>query len=324
MLKEDSINQFFVDIKHILSDSPFISTNGSKRSNIEGKPKLTKQVNDKEGSQRTNVIYLNTDCNLRCEYCYEGNSREGLPDQANVTLDGIDEFLQEIVDREKDLISTVVIMGGEPFLRFDLVQYIVAKSMAFPDKRWGISIITNATLFTPNVLDKLKYLMDLCENVKRTHLSLEVSYDGVGQHRRKWPDGSSSEPQVLKGIDRLVECEIPFKVSYTVQKDNCDNVIEDAIRIFERWPSVSRLLLSFAFQDLDEKFGQEKSGQDLRKKLKPYFKELFEIYQKPICAMVCGVCRSCQKANFTGNSYLSPTTGISYDKKATEHLFQQF
>lgn len=323
MLDKAKIDQFFDDIKYVLSDN---IPNENIDSNLEGKPKLTKEVADKEGDQRTNVIYLNTDCNLRCEYCYEGDSRTGLPDQVHLTTEGIDEFLQEIAIREKNSVSTIVIMGGEPFLRFDLVQYIIARSIQIPkNKGWGISLVTNGTLFTSKRLEKFKELLNLCKNSNsKTNLSLEISYDGSGHHRRKWPDGSSSLPIVEKCLDSLCEHSIPFKVSYVVHKDNMNNVIEDAIKIFERWSKVERLLIGFAFEELDNVSGEKMAGQNLRDKLRPYFKELYNIYKKPVCGVICGICTICNKTPFVGNSYLSPTTGISYDAKETEHKFRQF
>lgn len=312
MLSENKINQFFEDIKYILSDD----------FNLESKLKLTKKIDDEEGLQRTNVIYLNTDCNLRCEYCYEGDSRKGLSDQVHLTSEGIDSFLKEISDREKNLVSTIVIMGGEPFLRFDLVEYIVNKCIK-TSKGWGIALVTNGTLFTPKILDKFKHLLESCK-LSKTFLSLEISYDGSGQHRRKWPDGSSSRDVVENCIDNLSNNNIPFKISYVVHRDNYKNVIIDAIRIFERWPSLQRFLVGFAFEDLDKALNSQMVGQRIRDELTPYFKELYKIYKKPICGLLCDVCGLCKRENFSGNSYLSPTTGISYDVKETKHKFHQF
>jgi sulfatase maturation enzyme AslB (radical SAM superfamily) len=315
MIDNAKINQFFDDIKYVLTDNS---------NNLKLEKKLIKQTNDKQGDQRTNVIYLNTDCNLRCEYCYEDDSRKGLPDQVSLKTVDIDYFLQEIMNRESDTNSTVVIMGGEPFLRFDLVKYIINKcAQLVKPKGWGISIVTNGTLFTTKRLEEFKELSNLCVDNKIA-LSLEISYDGSGQHRRKWPDGSSSRDKVEKCLNSLVEYGIPFKISYVVHRDNHENVIEDVITIFEKWPSLERLIIGFAYLDLDKAFNEGNSGQKIKKKLKPYFEEVFKIYNKPICDMTCSLCRLCRKDNFVGNSYLSPTTGISYDLKETEHMFQQF
>ena len=114
------LNSFFNNIKTILSD---------------------------EVEQRTNVIYLNTDCNLRCEYCYEDDSRNGLPDQQILTTIDIDNFLNEIAEREKGCVSTIVIMGGEPFLKFHLIEYTIAAAMNMVHNKkhsgWGISLKNN-------------------------------------------------------------------------------------------------------------------------------------------------------------------------------------
>lgn len=321
MISRQKLNQFFVDIKDTLSDEPLADIEPKIVSKAEGP--LEKNVCDEEGQQRTNVIYLNTDCNLRCEYCYEDDSRNGLPDQANLTPDKIDEFLQEICQREPEVVSTIVIMGGEPFLRFDLVEYIVAKCIQLSNKKWGITSVTNGTLFTPEILVKLKNLLDSCSESRRVTFSLEVSYDGSGHHRRKWPDESSSISKVEQGIDKLVEHEIPFRMSYTVHKDNYNNAIEDTIKIFERWP-IKRLSVSFAYQDLDETFGNLDESKKFVNHIREYYKELYNIYNIPICGLVCDECGICYKSNFSGNSYLSPTTGVSYDTKESSHPFKQF
>lgn len=317
MLNKDKLDTFFSNMKEILS------------SNIDDKDiredkTLIKKVEDKEGDQRTNVIYLTTACNLRCEYCYEQSSREGLPDTINLTTDQIDDFLQEIYDREKGLSSTIVIMGGEPFLRFDLIQYVVARILQFPDKEWGISLVTNGTFFNNKIAEKFKNLLRLCNQSSKVSFSLEISYDASGHSKRKWPDGTSSLAAVEKGIFTVVSHNIPFRISYVVHSLNYKNVVEDVIRILERWSGIDAIIIGYAYLELDEALNSHFAGQKIKKQLTPYLKEVYKHYKVPICAQVCNLCKRCKKDNFVGNSYLSPTTGISYDKKSTEHGFQQF
>lgn len=313
MLDNYKMNQFFKNMRNILSDQP-----------VKEETKLTKGVSDSLGDQRTNIIYLTTACNLRCEYCYEKDSRQGLPDQSNLTTDDIDNFLNEIVKREKTQTSTVVIMGGEPFLRFDLVQYIVARAIQIPDKKWGISITTNGTLFTDKVIKQFKHLLDLCKQSSRVVFSLEISYDGSGQEKRKWPDGSSSRFVVEKAIDNIVSNDIPFRISYVVQDLNYNEVVKDVITILERWKGIRRIGIGYAYRLLDDALKGEKIADSIRSNLTPYLIEIYKEYKVPICDHVCNFCNRCKKDNFVGNSYLSPTTGISYDEKSTEHPFQQF
>jgi len=309
---KDKIDNFFVDVKHILSDDKYVKTDY------------------KENEQRTNVIYLNTDCNLRCSYCYESNSKNGLEDQANCTTKMIDDFLNEICNREKNAsASTVVIMGGEPFLKFNLIQYTIYKAMSLikkgKTKGWGISLITNATLFNKYKLTQLKEMIDLGKKYA-TKISLELSYDGSGQEERFFPTGLSSREIVESSIQKVIDFKIPFKISYTVHNGNWNNIIEDCIYIFEKWKSeyLRRITIGYAHQILDDHLSSDGWGYETKEYLRPYFKSLFKKYKIPICDVVCDICQKCHKENFIGNSYMSPTTGMTYDEKKTEHEFKQF
>ncbi len=316
-VKSESIDNFFNNIKTMFNktDCNANSTN------------LKTKVDDKDGKQRTNVIYLNTDCNLRCEYCYEGNSRNGLPDQAKCTTKDIDIFLNEICQRENKCVSTIVIMGGEPFLNFDMIEYTILKAASLSKNKqngWGISLISNGTLFTNKILTRFKEILNLASK-HQVNVSLEVSFDGSGQYRRKWPDGSNSKKQVEKGIQKLIDFEIPFKLSYVVHSGNYKNIVKDCIYVFEKYPLPYnyRMTVGFAYEDLDSVLGPN-GAHKLKNEFKPYAYYLFDLYKVPICGITCGYCKNCNQSNFVGNSYLSPTTGISYDNKLTEHSFQQF
>ena len=335
-VKKEEIDSFFNNIKSMFAstDSKIdLKTKESEnkdyslKSKNKNHPKLKTNHSDKPGDQRTNVMYLNTDCNLRCEYCYEISSRTGLPDQQNLTTEDVDIFLNEICERENDCISTIVIMGGEPFLYFDMVEYIILKTISLNKRKkqgWAFSIISNGTLFTDNILTRYKKVRELASK-NRVYISQEVSYDGSGQYRRKWPDGSNSITQVEKGIQKLIDYDIPFRISYTVHSGNYKNVIQDCIYMLEKYPLPynNRITVGYAYADLDSALGPA-GGQKLKKYLKPYFFYIFDLYGVPICGNTCGYCKNCDRGHFIGNSYLSPTTGISYDNKITEHEFQQF
>jgi MoaA/NifB/PqqE/SkfB family radical SAM enzyme len=315
MVKDDDVVKFFANVKHMFAVDP-----------VADNP-ILKSINDKSGDQRTNVIYINTDCNLRCEYCYESNSREGLPDQINCTPQDIDRFLGEICEREKGLVSTVVVMGGEPFLKFDLVEYTVMKAASLTKTKgggWGFSIISNGTLFSDKILTRYKELINIASH-HGIFITQEVSFDGSGQHRRKLPDGSNSITQVEKGIQKLIEFGISFRISYTVHAGNYKNIVRDCIYILEKYPTPlhDRMSVGYAYQELDDLLG-EGAANKLKDDFKVYADHLFDLYGVPICGNTCGHCTMCEKSNFVGNSYLSPTTGITYDDKTTTHTFQQF
>ena len=265
-------------------------------------------------NQRTNVIYVNTDCNLRCEYCYEKASREGLPDQVNLTKDQIDEFLEEIVEREKGVqASTVVIMGGEPTLKMDLVEYIVNRSKAM-DHNFAISMTTNGVIIKPYIKMFKEWTKGL--------FSLEISYDASGQNRRVFPNGVSSKKVVELSIVKLIEENVPFRISYTLHTGNYDNFLKDVIYIMEKYGKhISELYIRVARQELEDRFGY---GNDIMEKFQKYLDAIYKRYNIPICDWVCNDCKKCRMENFIGNTYMSPTKGILYTEKDTEEVFDHF
>lgn len=327
-VKSDDITRFFSDVKTMFNPQKPVEAIQPVEVKHSNTTKLNKFNEDKLGSQRTNIIYLNTDCNLRCEYCYESDSRNGLPDQVNITPQEIDNFLLDVCEREKGRISTVVVMGGEPFLNFELIEYIVLKACSIVKEGksigWGLSIISNGTLFTDKLLTRYKKLLDIAA-ANKTYISQEVSFDGSGQFRRKWPNGSNSREHVEKGLDKLMEYDIPFRLSYTVHAGNYKNILKDCIYILEKYPKKyhDRMTIGYAYQDLDTVLGPQGSYK-LRDEFIPYAKYLLDIYGVPLCGNTCGYCRECDQSTFVGNSYLSPTTGVTYDEKTTSHDFQQW
>ena len=269
------------------------------------------------GQQRTNVIYLTTACNLQCDYCYEGKKREGLEKQQPLTFDQVDECINEIASREANTVSTVVIMGGEPFLEFNRLVHVFekAKTLYMVDgKKWAFTITTNGT----NILSEFLEVIQAYR--KYFIINFEISYDGSGHDRRVFPNGKSSRSIVEKHIFQLKKENFPFCISYTVHKDNHKNLLYDMVRILETMRPEA-ISLSIACQELDD-IGV--SYKTISKDFEPYAEELFRRYGIPICDAACKVCKSCDKSKFVGNTYMSPTTGLTYEEKDTQKEFSSF
>lgn len=112
-------------------------------------------------------------------------------------------------------------------------------------------------------------------------------------------------------------------MSYTVHAGNHENVVEDMIKICERWPQCDKMALSFAHKDLDETC-YPGYAEVLRSKLRPYLDYVYSLYNIPYCGVTCVVCGRCDRSTSVGNAYLSPTSGISYANKKTTTKFSQF
>jgi len=298
---------------------------------IKNKKNVDIKMSDK--TQKTNIIYLTTRCNLECEYCYESNKRNQ-PDfqHYEVTKKQIDDFIEELETTEGEIKSTtIVIMGGEPTLAITELEYLIESllnSSKKLDKKYYATFTTNGVLLNnQSFYDKLLKLFDESDE-KGFRLELEISYDGIGQDLRPFPDGSSSKEIVESVIDKLTHDKRPFRISYTVSEKNWDKLVEEAILIFEKYPTCIKISFSFAFERLDQYLG-DGVGFKLKKDYKSIMRELYKIYHRPICGLACGEgqeygCLECDKSTFDGNRYLSPTKGILTKEKFTECEFGQF
>jgi sulfatase maturation enzyme AslB (radical SAM superfamily) len=271
--------------------------------------------NMRSNKQRVNVMYLTTACNLDCDYCYEGACREELGKQKGLSKDYAYAFLNEIMERERGCISTLVIMGGEPLLvknkLIDILEY--ANNL---DHQFAISLVTNGTLLNKFSLPALLEIWKLVTTV-------EISYDGSGHDRRVYKTNKltySSKGDVERCMDMLGGFGLPFKVSYTLHKDNYKNVLYDIVRVCELYIPEA-IKISIAYQELSDMGVDYKKW---KKDFKPYGEFLFGKYGIPICDFSCGPCQLCDPSNFVGNSYMSPTTGQTFEDAETKKEFDAF
>ena len=263
-----------------------------------------------EPKQRVNVLYLNTACNLKCDYCYELDGRNELKKQEKITRRQGEDFFKEIAEREKGLVSTVVIMGGEVFLEKQLLLQVLEYANRL-DHQFAISLVTNGTMF--RTLPGLKSITELIT-------TLEISYDGSGQDRRIWHNGKSCKGTVESNLRMLKEWGIDFKISYTVHKDNYKNLLYDMVRIMEVFKPY-QIKLSFACQELED------AGVDFvkfRQDFLQYAEQLYMSYGIAICDLSCALCNRCAKSHFEGTNYYSPTKGQILEDAKTEHKFKSF
>jgi sulfatase maturation enzyme AslB (radical SAM superfamily) len=258
---------------------------------------------------KVNVLYITTICNLACDYCYEGKK----PEPRTATEQQIIDFFNEIVEREKGLISTVVFMGGEPFMAMKRLQFALDYAMSLKHQ-FAISIITNGTQLM--MYDK-KFYDELFTKI----CTIEISYDGSGQDRRIYGFTKvPATPHVEDSIKYLRDIGVPFKISYTVHRDNVKNLLKDMVTIMEVYKPI-QVKWSMACQELSDMGIDYKK---LKRDFRPYAEYLYKRYSIIICDILCNLCKLCNKSNFDGHSYLSPTKGIFYGPKETNKKFDAF
>jgi sulfatase maturation enzyme AslB (radical SAM superfamily) len=267
---------------------------------------------------RTNVIYLTTLCNLNCSYCYERKNREtkGFVHKT-ITSAEINAFVDEVSTREEGYGSCVVIFGGEPLLKPDLIVELFDKFLE-RKKVVHFDLITNGTLIDPGFARMMKdYQFRLSK--ASCSLQIEVSYDVSGQRERLYPNGKESNSVVLRGIRTLQEFQIPFVISYVVSPSNVDNILKDVLYCILVLKA-SKVGLKWAISDLDL------AGVDsaaVKEYIRPRLKEIYRRFKISICEEVCGDCKSCDKTK-DGNSYCIPDIGIIKSESYLEKEFDHF
>lgn len=144
----------------------------------------------------TFILELTRNCNFRCSYCCYNGKYDGARSHSSVamTQSTIDKAIHFIAKaRAKDKGLNIVFYGGEPLLRFNLIQYFIQKgAKVFPDDT-SYSISTNGSLLSDEILSW----------VVENNISLNLSYDVLEHSGRRYKNGKSSQTDVDKIIQRI-------------------------------------------------------------------------------------------------------------------------
>lgn len=111
------------------------------------------------------ILFVTTKCNSRCRHCFfwkNLNKGKGL------TLEEIEKISASL----KKSLSTLILSGGEPFLRDDLPRICEAFSKNNGTKR--IVIPTNGFL-TDSICEKVEEILNICDS----KIAVQVSLDGL-------------------------------------------------------------------------------------------------------------------------------------------------
>lgn len=229
-----------------------------------------------------NVLYFTNKCNLACTYCYE--DLPGRPPQILSKAD-IEKSIDEILERESpDHQTLIVLFGGEATLEWDNVCY--AMNYAFRKKRnIHFNLASNGIRFLKqDFIDTVKHNFFY----KRKLLSIDISFDGVGNTDRVTHNNKDSTPLMLKVFRNLLENGIEYRIRYTIHNKNIDNVYEDITRIVKTFKP-TRLITSVAW-DLLAQTDWEKL--ELAKKL---LRDdwINKHISAPVCELFCDMCNGC-------------------------------
>lgn len=179
-LIQEDIKTFIVD----LVDKGYFRTDTLKPE-IELK-------NEDESENLTNIwLKLTNRCNLKCKYCY-ANSGENADDE--ITLEEIVNVIETVGAKN---INRIVLTGGEPLLRKDILE-IVKKCSEYGK----VQLLTNGTL------GDAELYRELLKNI----LNIQISLDSVDSTYNNLNRGERAYERAIEKIS-LIKQISPEKLS---------------------------------------------------------------------------------------------------------------
>jgi len=274
-------------------------------------------MSDTKALGNTNIIYMTTDCNIACEYCYQREDREKNP-VLRATKKQIDDFLYNLVEKEPNITSTVVVFGGEPFLEAENIFYMYNKAEEITKetgKTYVFCTDTNGIWFSKD--SNMKKFIKTVNNMKNV-VTLEVSYDGSSNLRRVDKHGKSTTEIVKKVLKKLKEYNFSFHLRYTIHKETIKTFKQDIVKLskFMSYNPRNRIVISLFDNEIEEVTG--KKTKYYTREIFPFVKAVFEKYKIPICEFVCNECNLCTFNKDKVNSYTLPgyDDNINFDVKS--------
>lgn len=197
-------------------------------------------------------------CNLCCGYCYQRTSADSpLKKPRFKAIYGYPTPLVNFIVKQAHKLNlnnvTLCLLGGEPLMYTEqLLVFLKALQEAITIKE--LSIITNGTLLTPDVLEEFK------------HYSLrhiQFTFDGgEAEHNntRIYPNGNGSYQQVLEAVQLTLNNSISSLVRINLTSKNVDSVTD---LMYQLSKLDNRHLLSVYFEMIrDTEYYKTESASD--------------------------------------------------------------
>jgi len=153
-------------------------------------------------------LYATYHCNLACVYCLT-ESQPGIRYRRHLGS----ETMIELASDARDLgFGSLGVTGGELFMLPDAAEMLVELGSILPTVA-----LTNGTLFTDRVLQRIEPLADL-------DVALQVSLDSPDPLRNDTMRGPENFAKVQEAIPKLVERGIKVRIATTVDDQGEDEL----------------------------------------------------------------------------------------------------
>lgn len=187
-----------------------------KLSEIEKRrrPEINLPISERDRLAKA-IIFLSSDCNLRCIYCYASSGevhRVVSADKAKALID----FVADKCDR----LILDFHGGGEPLIHFDLIKELHDYA-ASTKKLYRTTLITNGAI-TDDRAQKLDWIL---KNVNNMAVSCD-GFPALQNKNRPFTDGSGSSQAVEDTIKFLLRNDFDFIVRSTITDAAAEKLLD--------------------------------------------------------------------------------------------------
>ena len=188
------------------------------------------------------IFFVTYKCNFRCKTCFYGEVMDNYAKNAQKEL-SIDEIKK--ISLSIGVFKHLLISGGEPFLRDDLVE--ICRVFCQQNKIIGIHLPTNG-FDTEKIYTYTRKILEQCPQI---YLSLSLSLDGLEETHDKIKGVRGSFAKVVETARRIATLKKEFKrlsisIITVVNKLNLNEImkltefVRDELPVDEHGPSPMR------------------------------------------------------------------------------------
>ncbi len=197
----------------------------------------------REDRTQLRVTVLTTlQCNLACDYCYQGDHGDSNTSAAKMSLDSavrVAAWVEARLDEIGPESLAVTFFGGEPLLNLPVMFYLAERLWASSrsrDVRMQASVITNGLLLTPEVVDRL--LPFGLTGVKVTLDGDRETHDRV----RRLRGGQGTFDRIIENV-RRVAGRVPISIGGNFDVSSVDSypALLDFLRAQDFAPAVGKI-----------------------------------------------------------------------------------